>query len=564
MQNPPRRPRGLPTLATTLAILLASCDTSSGTRDSIGDPTAPTPYALHLIAAGPDTARGGGFILRYRWPFGLIEKSGLHVFVGPESNPGFLIRDNKVPYSISTNRRITFRIEALQSYAHGISRTLDIDTTTRLVYARKSTKDDAPELRAVDDFGRSSRPNAGIRLETEPRMFVGTNGRDLAFVGTSSEGTRLYRSKIGDSIVQPVDADFSSVETKLGWNAGATSLAHWRASSTERLGTLSLAFDAKSIEIGQNVVAPTHGMPFAFSPDGAQLAFIREQSDVCTLVLLDVISSSLGGQVHSDIDCDLITRVAWSRDGDSIAVLGHKEDTGISTLTRFDGNLEGGMERKIVSRSADKHRGPTDFAWSPTGDRLLVIGDYLLDKKMNVRVYENGQFTSWAFDPVTNVRNEIRDLAWSPDGTRFALLSDRRQAGSFQLFLNELDSGKTAAVHAELAPSAKIPSFEWSGNGRYLAWLANDRQEGRFELYRNDPTSSASSRLSGDMPGDSKGIRDFAWHPIAPVIAFRADARTTDHLELYQVGLDGTRIVRSSGSTDWNVGAWSWTRFFQR
>lgn len=563
MHDPLHHRFGLTSCAFSLALVLASCNRSSGFRDSIADPAAPIPYALHLKAAGLDTARGGGFLLRYRWPYGSLESAGLQLFVGPESSPGIPIKSESVPRFVSPNRLVTFRVEALTSVGRGVSRTLDLDTTTRLVYARHAATGDAHEIRAVDDFGRASRPSAGLQIEDDARIFVGSNGRELCFVAGGSAGPQLFRTKLGDAIVRPVDADVSDDTLRLGWNVGSNGFAHWRATTAPDVGTLAHVFDTTSTTIDDRVIEPSTGEPFTFAPDGSQIAFVTRAEGRHTLMVLDV-ASSLGRVSKQDLDCDSVVRFRWSHDGDSIAVLSTTDDTNIATLERFDGIRSGRLDRQIITQSVDAHRGPLDFSWSTTEDRLLVVGDFLLDGKSNIRLHENGQFTLWAFDPKSNVRNQIRDVSWSPDGTQFACRSDRRMSGKFQLFVTELDSGRTTAVHASLPASAEVGAYEWSSDSRDLAWLAEATRPGLFELFRADAASATPVRLSGTMAEGARGVVDFAWHPIQASLAFRADARTAGHFELFQVGLDGTRITRSSGSTDWSVGAWSWTRFFER
>lgn len=288
----------------------------------------------------------------------------------------------------------------------------------------------------------------------------------------------------------------------------------------------------------------------ALSPDGAALAFLRQEGYVpgvpyaparpyllrlgesAPLPLIDqeFPTTYMKGESEpereprpGDILFPLYGTPVWSPDGGSLA---------------FSVMLDGGAASKIAVVPADGSRQAryTDVAfsaeggpaprWSPDG-RWLVFslgeygqGDlYLLDASGGA---EPANLTQ------TPDRSEGNGAIWSPDGQRLAYFArDTDPQTATEVRLIQPDGSGTRRLASYAAEGARNLPFlydlQWSPDGRYASYAVNDSQSygrQRFQLMLTDPQSGDSRAL---LTLD-EGLNTYAWSPDGQWLAYSTDS----------------------------------------
>jgi hypothetical protein len=192
----------------------------------------------------------------------------------------------------------------------------------------------------------------------------------------------------------------------------------------------------------------------AWSPDSKRLAFITFSKGDNFLSFVDIDSGRIENIKVADLEA--IINVAWSPDGQTIAISG--QTTGVSDLFLYDIATKQ-VRRLTADKYADLH--PT---WSPDGKTIAFVSDRGADT-----VLEQLKFT--------NMRLATIDVA----------------------------SGQVHEIQA--FRGAKHINPQWTPDGRSLYFLANP--EGIPDLYRISIPEGAISRITALHTGIA-GITDMA------------------------------------------------------
>lgn len=160
------------------------------------------------------------------------------------------------------------------------------------------------------------------------------------------------------------------------------------------------------------------GLDIAWSADGQQLAFVSEENDVNTLLVLPKDGSFLM-EVFRDPDSSYIRNLAWSEDGKNITFDQKIDDTEYTKII----DVISGEIVDVSNNVAPDNRG----VWSPDGNRVaFVTGDedeqpYDSNREIYIVNGDGSGLTQFTeYDP-----NTVWDLCpiWSPDGTQLAFIS---------------------------------------------------------------------------------------------------------------------------------------------
>lgn len=202
----------------------------------------------------------------------------------------------------------------------------------------------------------------------------------------------------------------------------------------------------------------SHRYP-VWSPDGSQLAFIREFSTSFMLGFIDL--DTLQERDVPRFTFSNATSVIWSPD---------------STQVAFNASLPRGNDMLVVDvndltwrRLTETRAIEFDITWSPDGQTITFTNYRVIEQNdvegetFRVDVH-SGAIQSLGVGADT-IRQPTVEEFWSPDGTRYVSvtgLTVRRIA----LFTSD---GEGHLLFESVAP---LHNFQWSPDGRYVAYMS--------------------------------------------------------------------------------------------
>ena len=193
-----------------------------------------------------------------------------------------------------------------------------------------------------------------------------------------------------------------------------------------------------------------------WSPDGSQLAFVRQQSDrmVCLLdwptleiTILDNSSSSLDP--------------TWSPDGNQLAYM-FTPSQGTQTEI-FTHDMTTGEIRNLTESGDRLVYSGTRPVWSPRGDNLLYINR--LTRRAVVAALPYGEV-------VLQTPPDVESPVWSPSGDAIAYLSAQDRITPNLIDTIVIQSVDTPGDVQRVTPHVvdRVRMLAWSPDGRYLAF----------------------------------------------------------------------------------------------
>lgn len=231
----------------------------------------------------------------------------------------------------------------------------------------------------------------------------------------------------------------------------------------------------------------------AWSPDGREIAFVRESPDGrCRVMIASANAAADEREVLRCADADTVS-FSWSPDGQALlfgSMAGGGED-GAGTwhgIRRFQ--LRDGRWQALSYPTDARH---LDYAprYSPDGRWIAFLrnpqmGDVWLMPAAGGRA-----------EPLTRSNAELRGLAWWPDGN--ALLFGRRTGNQWRLYRLELPSRRLRDLGLE---DAQMPTIS-SGNGK----LAFVQRKPRFGIYRVDRDKHGRFHQQRLFPSNGRDVQ---------------------------------------------------------
>jgi Tol biopolymer transport system component len=234
---------------------------------------------------------------------------------------------------------------------------------------------------------------------------------------------------------------------------------------------------------------------------------------------------------------------AWSPDGTQIAFL--REDRNGGRVAVVDAN--GGGERSLTSRGFS-----SDPSWAPDGSRIAYVESTGMTGGVSMGGPSIFAVPAAGGDPVRLTRGTRtqfdQDPAWSPDGTRIAFtrlqVDEQGDVSAGDVYVMNADGGDQRLLVAD----ARSPA--WSPDGTRIAFATARDRNGRTcfaectpnaEIYVANADGTAVTRVTDTTTHEG----DPAWSPDGARIAFHSDFNSPQSgagggTELYSVGADGS------------------------
>lgn len=197
--------------------------------------------------------------------------------------------------------------------------------------------------------------------------------------------------------------------------------------------------------------------------------------------------------------------IAWSPDGRSLAFELPGKVQGVDLYTiRSDGS-----DRRLVLKNAQAP------AWSPDGERLLVVRDVCTDYSSDCILYDRRVDLYTVRPDGSEVRHVAREPngawspAWSPDGKRIAFLTD-----SGGLYLVDADGR-----HKHRLRGAFGNDLSWSPDGSRIVFDIRGKAPDWGDIAVVDVATGKRRNLT-HRPGEESSP---AWSPDGRRIVFVAD-----------------------------------------
>ena len=334
------------------------------------------------------------------------------------------------------------------------------------VYVRPIASDTL--LRVTDGAGNSLRPAWS------------PDGQWLAYLHVVDEQceVRLVSPFGGPSrTLAPCDA---TLDEDLAWSNDSTALV-FRAPKGRGLGLWRL--NASAMQPLTDPPAGEYDALPEFSPDGAQLVFVRWAN----FGVADVYVMAAGGGPARRVTFDnlKVHGVAWDTDGLHLVYSSNRGGT--FGLWRI--GLEGGAAQRVpvAARTVDSPVLSRD-------GRRLVYEEWT--GQTNLFVLDSGNTQAPAL-PVTASTRWDWNPQPTPDGARFAFVSDR--SGTVELWVAAAHDGEPRRLTSFGGPYVGSPA--WSNDQRQIAF-ESPATDGNFDLYQVAADGGTPERLTDDPAPD--------------------------------------------------------------
>jgi len=252
------------------------------------------------------------------------------------------------------------------------------------------------------------------------------------------------------------------------WSADSQLLAYDDKPIGERSGIFLVPISGNPVR--RLTTAPEDmfdGCP-AFSPDGQQIAFVRNTDDGGKAVIY-VVSLS-GGEPRRVTSFDEIGRLGWTGDGKRIIFTAY--GFGLYSVPAI-----GGQPERLQFMSSDA----SDLAISAKGDKLAYVTSFI---DSNIwRVPRNGKLAPTRV--ISSTRFDMQ-ANFSPDGRKLAFASDRD--GSIAVWVCNADGTDPIRFSRERGATP-----EWSPDGKYIVFDTDEY--GHWTIIVGHSDGSGENRL---------------------------------------------------------------------
>lgn len=268
---------------------------------------------------------------------------------------------------------------------------------------------------------------------------------------------------------------------------------------------------------------PSAVSPLVWSPDNRRIAYIASQRDADLYEVMVTSATGTSAPVPAIGDAlpaqsGPFARFAWSPDGARLAFAADTHNAYDLMVT--DGT--GSVPIVAVTGQSPDLGAMWRFEWSPDGSRILFLDDPRTPGHVEPWIADpNGVGRPTPLYPTAVPLADTLQWQWSPDGTEVAFLAGLTNAAVPELFVCPATGGvEPVRISGPLVTGGVVTRFGWSRDGRQIAFLANKEQRFVQSLYVTEPD------LVGDpvrLSNQFDQIREFAWSTSGDRLGFVFD-----------------------------------------
>lgn len=267
----------------------------------------------------------------------------------------------------------------------------------------------------------------------------------------------------------------------------------------------------------------------ALSPDGKQLAFIRNSGERSECVL--VVADEAGGR-EKELAVrkwtSLFSNVAWSPDGKSIAAVAGNSESGSIEWDPVVISVQDKSERLLTNKQWSDLQ---DLGWLSDGRGLIVTAS---ERNSGLRQIEYISYPKGQIRRITNDLNDYRDVRLTADSRILATVQVKNSFDTWVAQMVDLDGARPITSGGRAARAG------WSADGG----IVYDERGGRGEtnIWVMDADGNRAKQLTANL-----GI----WNRAPRVSAdgrYVAFVSETTSPHLWRMDIDGNNIKQLTSS----------------
>ena len=354
----------------------------------------------------------------------------------------------------------------------------------------------------TDIFVKLVGPGTPLRLTSDPANenspAWSPDARSIAFIRSGQTGgTLLIIPALGGAERKVFTSN--NIAGNINWSPDGK----WLALTDRPESTAAPRIVMVSVETGEtrtlsNPPAGSFDLRPSFSPDGRQLAFVRNNGKV---YLTSVTSGTGGGEKMLNADIlGVITRLTWTADGrELIFDSGHIGNWNLWRLLPSGGKPEllwsakGGYDSPTVARQ---------------GNRLAVVEVHYDTDIRRLELPTNGvDIRSEAMTRLITSKVDDDSPQYSPDGKKIAFASNR--SGSMEVWVCASDGSNS--LQLTHMGGAAAGSARWSPDSRQIVYDSTPETFG--DVFMIDAEGGSPRRLTTETSSDilPSWSQDGAW-----------------------------------------------------
>lgn len=358
------------------------------------------------------------------------------------------------------------------------------------------------------------------------------DGRHIAFVRRSAEGAAIYETTVPGGPERKIagyrPGSILLDGRRLDWSPDGKSLAvaEMDGSSKQHEIFLVSAATGEERQLTTNGADDLGDVEPQFSPDGSQIAFIRESHYLVRE--LYVIPANGGEAKRLTFENKIVFGIAWTPDGREIVF----SSNGGYTLRRIPAT--GGQSLPLAGTSG------FSVAWGNRIEQLSIArqGNRMAyaQRFQDVNSYRielsNAPAAIKPPEPVNATSQLEAQFNYSHDGKRLVFASDR--SGNVEIFVCASDGSNTYQLTHLGDPETGSP--QWSPDGQFIAF--DSRHNGNSDIFIVRATGGEPRRLTTDKAED---VTPF-WSPDGKWVYF--SSKRTGDWQVWKMPPEGGEAIQ--------------------
>ena len=323
---------------------------------------------------------------------------------------------------------------------------------------------------------------------------VDETGESFYFGGKTKQSLWVRQVNGGDvQVVAPAEVSYDG----LTFSRDGDSLYTFKTDSGTNMDSLYklpvLGGTAKRLIAGLDTLGK-----LTFSPDGKQLAFVKNSGEKSECVL--VVTNEGGGAEKELVTrkwTSLLMNASWSPDGKAIAVVAGDSQSGSIEWDPLVISVEDKSEHLLTHKQWSNVQ---DLGWLSDGRGLIAIAS---ERDSGLSQVEYISYPKGQIRRVTSDLNDYRGVSLTADSRILVTVQDQSSFDTWVAQMAAPDSARPItsggrSARASWTPDGRIVYDERGGRGERNIWVMNPDGSGARQLTANLGLTNRAPRVSSD------------------------------------------------------------------